>query len=278
MKRKIMRDDSFLELFFPDTDARAIALLVHGLNLKPSRMTAIMKQLNSDGVIVINMALTGHRGNYADLIQVTREDWLQDYADAWETIEQLREHNGPLPLYFVGNSLGALTFVDYVTENPQTDFSRAVFLAPALALRWRSMLLKPLARISPRLPIPSASRLVDRMYHRLPVQCYQALYYAFAHVQQKLQKTPLTIPSLIYIHPKDELVSYHGLLKLVEEQHIVNSKLMDLSQLGAAGAGFYHMIVDQETMGTLPWQRFCRDLQSFLRCTTDKAAGVAAKS
>jgi len=263
MSQKVNLDYSFLEVFFPKEQPKAIALVVHGLNLKPTRMNSLVSLIRDEGIVVLNMALAGHRGNYQDLEQVSRTQWLQDYQEAMDTIKQLQSRFGDLPLYFLGKSLGALTFVDFVTEQEKPAFERAILLAPALELRWRSHILKPLSHIHPKIPIPSASRSEDRIYNRLPAQCYGALYDVFDHVQFKLQKKPFDVPSLIYIHPKDELVSYPRLLKSIGSKMYTNAKLVAIDQKSAIGLGFFHMIVDEETMGEGVWGDFCQDLKNF---------------
>lgn len=252
------------EIFTPQTDIFGIALVVHGLNLKPTRMLAIVEQLREQGMIVINMSLSGHRGDYNELLQVSRSSWLADYSEALRLIEKLQDQYGQLPAFFVGKSLGALSFVDFVSESSDSQFEGAIFLAPAFELRPSSYLLKIFDHLSPRIPIPSASRRKDRIYNRLPVHCYRALYDVLAHVHKKLKQKPFAIPSLMYIHPKDELISYKRIMAAIEKKYFINTKVINLQYFCQTGAGFYHVQIDEETMGPICWKAFCEDLAAFL--------------
>ena len=43
---------------------KGVALVVHGLNLKPERMQSIITELNDAGIDVLNLSLRGHGNNY----------------------------------------------------------------------------------------------------------------------------------------------------------------------------------------------------------------------
>src|SRR5271157_3010841 len=43
---------------------RGVALVVHGLNLRPERMESIITELNDTGIDVLNLSLRGHGNNY----------------------------------------------------------------------------------------------------------------------------------------------------------------------------------------------------------------------
>ncbi|NBC30858.1 MAG: hypothetical protein GVY29_12810, partial [Spirochaetes bacterium] len=160
----------------PAVPPRAVVLVVHGLNLHPDRMTPVCTLLQSLGCRVVRMALAGHRGDYSALKDVTRESWLEDYRAAAGFLAGAAQDGGSpeeLPVGFLGQSLGALTFCDFLLTEPLQAGGgprapdgpraavRALFLAPAIALRPSAQLLRPLAALTRRLPIPSASSPED---------------------------------------------------------------------------------------------------------------------
>ncbi|MEI6127603.1 MAG: hypothetical protein WCQ99_13745, partial [Pseudomonadota bacterium] len=43
---------------------KGVALVIHGLNLKPDKMLPIIAPLNAAGIDVLNVSLRGHGSNY----------------------------------------------------------------------------------------------------------------------------------------------------------------------------------------------------------------------
>jgi alpha-beta hydrolase superfamily lysophospholipase len=267
----------------PTLPPRAVVLVVHGLNLHPERMTPVCTLLQSLGVRVVRMALAGHRGDYGALQEVTRESWLEDYRAAVPILASAAQSGrsaagGPtspaeLPVGFLGQSLGALTFCDFVLAaakgrgsrlpvagvsplpRPSALFARALFLSPAIALRPSAQLLRPLAALTRRLPIPSASSPEDRLYPRLPAAAYRALYTSYRAVRSGLRESSVPVASTVVMHPRDELISRRGIEYLIAEKRLVGSRLVLLEPDGAA-RGTSHLAVCAETMGDANWRRF----------------------
>lgn len=250
-------------LYEPDDSARAVVVVCHGLNLHPDRMATICELLRVSGALVVRMALSGHRQDYEELTAVTRETWLDDHRAILSDLSRVCAEHGTstlLPVGFVGQSLGALTFCDFqLNHRPEgaclPRVRRALFLAPAIALRPTTQLLRPLAAISRRLPVPSASSPVDRVFGRLPAAAYRALYESYDAVRGTLETRPLDIPLTIVCHPKDELVSAKGIARLIETGSLAAADLLLLSHDPAA-RGTAHLAVDEDTMGAANWCRF----------------------
>ena len=268
----------------PTVPPRAVVLVVHGLNLHPDRMAPICTLLQSLGVLVVRMALAGHRGDYPALQEVTRESWLEDYRSASRILAsaargdgtgtELQDGSGTeLPVGFIGQSLGALTFCDFVLAAaegrgsrlrvaglsppppPSTLFARALFLSPAVALRPRAQLLRPLARLTRKLPIPSASSPQDRLYPRLPAATYRALYASYRVVRSRLRESSIPVPSTVVMHPRDELISRRGIERLIAGGQLPEGRLL-LLEPDSMARGTSHLAVCAETMGDANWRRF----------------------
>ena len=119
----------------------AVAVVVHGLNLKPSRMNAIVSELNKKNILVLRVSLTGHRGDLKEFKLVERSDWLNDLLHAHRIASQKAESSG-VPLYYVGYSLGCPVVLDLMASNKEITFDKAVYFAPAIALRRYTHLIK----------------------------------------------------------------------------------------------------------------------------------------
>lgn len=239
----------------------AVVLVTHGLNLHPDRMLPVCEVLRGLGAIVVRMALRGHQGRYEDLVTVTRNAWLDDFRDACERIGRIRSESpqhASLPVAFVGQSIGALTFTDYLLQPERAAmFVGALFLSPAIALRPKAQVMR-VARIAPRrLPIPSASATEDRMYDRLPAGAYRALFDAYSAVRHSLREHPMRLPTTILCDPNDELVSVKGLRRLIDSERLPNARLVTIESSDDA-RGYGHMAVDEPTMGPANWEK-CRE-------------------
>lgn len=277
----------------PTVPPRAVVLVVHGLNLHPDRMAPICTLLQSLGVLVVRMALAGHRGDYPALQEVTRETWLEDYRAATELLTSAARSDGTgtehqdgsgteLPVGFLGQSLGALTFCDFVLAaaegaasrnsaveapllpRPSTLFARALLLSPAVALRPRAQLLRPLARLTRKLPIPSASSPQDRLYPRLPAAAYRALYTSYRTVRSRLRESSMPVASTVVMHPRDELISRRGIERLIAEGQLPEGHLV-LLEPDTTARGTSHLAVCEETMGDANWQRFEEAAREFVK-------------
>jgi alpha-beta hydrolase superfamily lysophospholipase len=239
---------------------RGLVLVVHGLNLKASRMQALVRVLVDQGYMVGNLTLAGHRG---DKSQVGRDAWLQDYEGATLALRELSNEHGGLPIYAVCMSLGALTLVDFMTEHPQHQpFEKILMLAPALSLRWYSHIFRFFARWLPGFPIPSFSRAKDRVYRSLPLQFYGELYKAQDMIGKKLKARPLKLPVSIMMDPRDELVSYAGVENLLRRGCMPMAQLQG-RRLPAEAAGTYHLFICPESMGQTVWEEVTGELKEF---------------
>ncbi len=254
--------DDFISWTRPQSEEtlRGLVLLVHGLNLKASRMQALVRVLVDSGYMVGNMTLSGHRG---DKLEASREAWLRDYERASLALKTLNQEHGGLPTYAVCMSLGALTLVDFVTEHPQHHpFNKVLMLAPALSLRWYSHVFRAFCRWLPWFPIPSLSHAKDRVYRSLPLRFYTELYKVHDAIFRKLKARPLQLPVTILMDPRDELVSYAGVERLLQAGRLPLAHLSG-HRLPEEARGSYHLFVCPESMGPEVWQDVTTTLQRF---------------
>lgn len=252
--------------FLADTDTpKGVAAVVHGLNLRPSKMRDIVESLRAAEIDVLRVALTGHRGRAGEIGTVTRKIWLEDMADAYEEVN-IRARSKKIPKYFVGYSLGGLLQVDLMHEQPEMRYDRMALFAPALSLRRKVHVLKALTKWMPRSwKIPSVNSFVGYFINNgLPAAAYHALFASHESVHHRgIKSTAGDIPTKVLIHPQDELVSASGLRTIVDE---CPSWSMDSVERvrNSVRCGIFHLITDQKSLGDTEWNRVTSTIKKHL--------------
>src|SRR5262249_38742844 len=116
--------------------ARAVAVLVHGLNLRPTKMQAIADVLTAAGVRVLRVTLQGHGClDIHDWQAVSTEAWFYDLLRAYCLASHYAQDHA-LPLYYVGYSLGGGLIIDVLQRAwaEPISFDKLVLFAPGIAL------------------------------------------------------------------------------------------------------------------------------------------------
>jgi esterase/lipase len=226
-------------------------------------MRALAVCLSEMGSAVVLASLSGHRGNVNEFAAVTREIWLKDIAEAY-TFARAQQTEPDIPLYFVGYSLGALVNLNLISRQPeQIRYDKMILLAPAIALKWPANLLKPLFGIGDQWRLPSFTPARYQANRQTPVRAYQVL---FALVQSLRQSgyAHLHIPSLVYIDPRDELVSIAGLQNIVNRFNLTDWQVLEMrTQPFGQGPHYRHLIIDEPTLGSANWSRLNVRIKEF---------------
>jgi alpha-beta hydrolase superfamily lysophospholipase len=131
----------------------ATVLIVHGLGEHSGRYERTGRLLAAAGLTTLSFDLYGHGDSEGDRCHV---DTFSDYLDEVEMELELVGKEG-LPVVLLGHSLGGLISLDYLTSGrPPPDY--AVVSAPGLGggKAWQRMLAPVLARLFPKLAIPTA--------------------------------------------------------------------------------------------------------------------------
>ncbi len=155
------------------TKNKGVALVVHGLNLRPERMQSIITVLNDAGIDVLNLSLRGHGNNYAKNINVSIDnarlesfrnvsygEWLDEMYRAYVKVRE-RAAKKKVPVFFIGYSLGGLMGCNLALSHPDVVYDRMVLFAPALNITVKSYLLKALMPF-PNIVIDSLSPISYR--------------------------------------------------------------------------------------------------------------------
>jgi len=249
----------------PD-NINGVALVIHGLNLRPSKMESIIKLLTDSGIDVLNLSLRGHGQNYFHEKDVdTREArmeafktvsyklWMDETHRAYVHARK-RGDEKKAPLFLVGFSMGGLMGADLLVSHGDVRFDRMVLLAPALDIHGLHYVAKLLS-LFPGLVLPSFTSKSYLANNGTPMAAYNALFETIQHFNQHVG-AKLNVPTIIFIDPKDELVSYRKLKQRVEKEPLDRWQIR-LLEKGKTGVQekMHHLIIDEPSVGTDTWNQ-----------------------
>lgn len=247
---------------------RAVVVLVHGLNLDPAAMTDIAAVLYASGVDVLSVSLSGHAPELPEdgrLLQFQEADfssWQRDVRDA-VAVAQQRIDTFDIPLYLVGFSLGGLLSADYLLHGDGAEISRMVLFAPAISLRWSSYLLYPM-QVVPGVFLPSVAPQAYRANDFAPVSAYLALYEGVRQFNAAAGEQ-LNIPTLVFMHPRDELVSAPRVREFLDTHALSEWRYIDVRKSDDAANVLNHVIVSEDSLGKEAWRLISSQMLDFLR-------------
>jgi esterase/lipase len=242
-----------------------VALVIHGLNLRPDKMGSIISCLNTSGIDALNLSLRGHGKNYADETHlssskarmnafktVSYQLWVAEASRAYDHAKR-RSNEQNVPLFFIGFSLGAVLGGNLLTTYPDVQFDRMVLFAPAFNCTICNA-LKILAPF-PGLIIPSLSSNSYRANIGIPMAGYIALFETIKHFDQNINHK-LNIPTIIFIDKQDEFISYRKLKRLIETEKLYHWKFQFLGK-GKVGTweNPHHLVIDEQSIGKDGWDK-----------------------
>jgi len=248
-----------------------VALVIHGLNLRPDKMGSIIFCLNTSGIDVLNLSLRGHGENYVHETHlspskarmnafrtVSYQLWVTEASRAYHHAKR-RSNEQNVPLFFIGFSLGALMGGDLLTTYPDVRFDRMVLFAPAFNCTICNA-LKILAPF-PGLIIPGFSSNSYRANSGTPMAGYIALFETINHFDQNISHK-LNIPTLIFIDKQDEFISYQKIKRLIETEKLDHWKFHFLGK-GKVGTweNPHHLVIDEQSLGKDEWDKV-RDIMN----------------
>ena len=259
----------------PDSDTKGVALVVHGLNLNPDRMVNLIGVLNTTGISAMSLSLRGHGDNFdpvpgLDLADarmeafksVSRQIWSEDFLQAYQKIRQLRRKL-EVPLFLIADSFGALLALELTLNEPDVEFDRMVLFAPAVSLHKRNSIIRLFSPF-PRFVLPSLSPKFYKANRGTPQAAYAVLFETLARFEQSIGPK-INIPTLVFIDPKDELVSYERLRKIIRQHRLDRWRIHHVSKdKSSAATKIHHLIVDPASVGQSTWDRMVKAMQSHL--------------
>jgi esterase/lipase len=243
--------------------SKAITVVVHGLNNKPSVMMELAEFLRANGSDIVLVSLSGHINGSPDSSSVSREIWLNDLYNAYNLAESLV--NKSKPVYFLGYSLGALINLDLITQFPTSiNYDKMILLAPANATRRRVKILQLLTFfMNSKWKLPSLMPKAYRASPFTPIQAYKVLFEMTASVERQAY-SDLHMPVLIIIDPKDEMISLKKLEKIMATYNINKWQLFQIHHKPSGKSTYHHLIIDQHSLGKENWVAITSQIKNFL--------------
>ena len=232
-------------------------------------MHSITECLTQNGIDTLALSLHGHGDNYHSrpdqssaqsrldsFRYVSAGLWQQEAYAAYRIVQAFAEQQH-LPLFLAAFSLGGLVACDLLASAPDVRFDRIVLWAPALTPRRWTWFLRPLAPW-PHLRIPSLAPPDYRANRRTTLAAYTALYATVDHLAHACG-VRLNVPTLIFVDPDDELVSYTGLQQMIAKKGLQAWSIHPVRKSGrAAQAHYHHLIVDAQTAGYTTWDEMAK--------------------
>lgn len=250
-------------------EARAVALVLHGLNFKPARMKSICRCLAELGVESRLAVFTGHDGDLVALRTASRESFLADAARGYDEASRRAVERG-VPVLLAGFSLGAVVGNDLLLARDDVRFAAMVLFAPAFTPRAYTHAVRLLSP-APRLLIRSASPAPFRANDATSVSAYRALFDSIAALRAQGYARS-NLPCVVFIDPRDELVSARALRRLVSDRQLDQWTLVEVSNAGTTlERTLHHLIVGPEEVGAAEWSRIKATVELLL----DKALSRA---
>lgn len=256
-----------IEIFQSTTKLKGIAIVAHGLNTKPAKMDSLVHFLQEQGLRVIRISFSGHRGLSEDssVMGNLRSDlWLKEAFLAYCFAK--KEANG-LPIYYFGYSLGGLIGEDLLNQNlkEKIELKKVVLFSPAIATRDVVSLIKLAAPLGRGLKIPSHSPEAYQANSSTSIAAYLSLF----HMKRDLKKSEMkasNIPTLILIDPKDELVSERKINKIKTKQNLDQWKIEEISNSGSTlEKSYHHLVIDEDAVGKDQWEKMKNSIEGFLK-------------
>ena len=239
------------------TEKKGVMMLSHGLNTNAVKMNDLVKFYTSQGYDVLLTILTGHDGNRKEFQAVTREKWIQDMYSAY-CAAQAKANEEKLPLFFTGYSVSGLIAEDLIENYPdqKVQFEKMILFAPAISVKPFTGLVKALNVFGKGYMVPSFSNPEYRVCNGTPIAAYDSLFASYNMLNKTEFSHSRQTPTLVFIDPKDELVSASGIKKIISSKHLNNWSLVEVTNYAATTkVKYHHFIVAEEAVGSHVWKQ-----------------------
>jgi alpha-beta hydrolase superfamily lysophospholipase len=245
---------------------KGVALVVHGLNLRPEKMQSIIAELNDAGLDVLNLSLRGHGNNYLKNMNVSVDEarlesfrsvtysiWLDEIYKAYLKVKG-RASKKRVPVFFIGYSLGALMGCNLILSHSGVYYDRIVLFAPSFNITVESYLLKVLMPF-PNIVIDSLSPISYRANEGTPMSAYKALFEAIEHFENNVNDK-LNKPTIIFIDEKDEFITCSKLRAMIVRKNLYRWHINIVKKDNNVEEKIsHHLIIDKASVGENMWTK-----------------------
>ncbi len=264
--------------FYRDSEVplKGVALVVHGLNLRPKRMMPIVSSLKRSGIDSLRISLHGHGENYTHHDDLTGDDarlksfksvsyqlWHNEIYLAFREVRRKADLQG-VPVFLVGYSLGALLGLDLLVSRSDVHFDRMVLFAPALKLHgfhYLGRVLAPFGQVVIKSLGPE-SYLAN--VKGTPIIAYNALFNCLHHFNRWVNGK-INVPTLVVIDDKDELISARKLKGFIHSNRLDHWRYWSVRKgEGVKFGTFHHHIIDAYSVGKAVWKEISKTAMKHL--------------
>ncbi len=241
-----------------NSQSRFVAVVVHGLNLKPQKMCAISQALSAAGGDVLQVGLPGHRSmNHKEEYDLL-SSWSEHLQDCLIMAQNRAKSLGEAPVFFVGFSLGGVLYEALVAMriNELFQVKSVVLFAPALSLRFYAYFVKALFFLGDEFSLSSWTPTEYRVSSGLKLKYYRCLFQLIEQLQTLAPHAhdELNTPTIVFIDSFDFMVSPIGIKKFIEKNHLNHWHWEEIkAPLFPIGNGFHHLIIDPHSLGEIQW-------------------------
>lgn len=246
------------------SNPRFMAVVVHGLNLRPERMAALEKLLQDFGGETLRVALLGHRGNIDEQKEVTWNQWLDQFHDHY-CYASKRAKKLNIPLVNLSFSLGALVSLGHMANQNEWPYEKLILIAPAAWIHWYGNIPSWFSFLGGRLGLPSKNLESYRAEKTTSLAAYEAMAQGRSEIEA-IEETLLKNKTLIVMDPDDELVSLKKIKSFIKEKKLQDSwQTLEISNKNhQLKKSYHHLVVDPPSMGQDSWEALSKRLSSFL--------------
>jgi esterase/lipase len=245
--------------FTHKTEAKGLAIVHHGLNLRPSRMRQVDWVLNDLGIDVLNVGSFGHRGNIEEMKAVTQQRWIKDLYDTYCIAYRYAKIQG-IPMYMVGFSIGALLYQSMM-NNPAlyglatpVDFEKVVMFAPAFALTFKTNFMRMLTFLPSSTIISSWANSNYRANDGTSIAAYEALFKTKSELVD-MKFAASNVPTLVIADPNDSVVDTGEIEDIITEYKLDQWKTIHVNtDEGNVPSIYHHLLVVEEALGQRQWK------------------------
>ena len=260
----------------PLVKTKGVALVIHGLNLLPSKMEPIINILTDSGIDALNLSLRGHGHNYdrhahndpararlAAFKSVSYELWKAEICAAY-TVARSHSAKKDVPIFLIGFSMGGLMGADLLASRPDIQFDKMVLFAPAIKMHGRNNLIRVLSPF-PRLTIPSYTLASYQSNSGTPMAGYNALFDSLKNFSDRAGPR-VNVPTLVFIDQKDEMVSFNRLKQMVQDENLDQWRFYIVHKESTEEpAKVHHLIIDEPSTGEEVWKDMMQAMVSHLQ-------------
>ena len=281
---KKQSENHSMRWFYSNThgELKGVALVIHGLNLRPDRMQPLISELTESGIDVLGLSLHGHGDNYTRskgidedqarleaFKRVSYQVWINEAYLAYLQLKKRGEEKG-VPLFLTAFSLGGLIGLELFASHADVQLDKLILFAPALRLHATIYLERVLSSF-PRLVIPSmAPKTYLANKKGTPIAAYNALFEGLNRFDKNAGHK-LNVPTLIFIDEQDEFIPLGKLKKLVNDKKWTQWQFYLVEKdKTAEDERFYHHIMDASSTGKTVWQDMMKTVINHLLDHTSK--------